>query len=143
LIFAPLLTLTLDALSLPTGIYENWIEREYGLSVQGWRSWFWDWTKGEFLSILLSIVVLWILYGVIRKSPPRWWFYFWLAALPLIFVLIFLQPLVVDPMFHKFEPLQKKDPALTTKLEKWYSMPGKTYHRSECSGWGQARKRLR
>jgi Zn-dependent protease with chaperone function len=118
LIFAPLLTLTIDVLSLPTGIYGNWIERIYGLSVQGWSSWFWDWTKGELLAMLLSFVVLWILYSVIRKSPKRWWFYFWLASLPLILALIFLQPLVIDPMFHKFEPLQTKDPALTAELEK-------------------------
>ena len=31
--------------------------------------------------------------------------------------LFFLQPLVIDPMFHKFEPLQQKDPALTASLE--------------------------
>ncbi|MGA2810795.1 MAG: M48 family metallopeptidase [Candidatus Acidiferrum sp.] len=118
LIFAPLITLALDVLSLPTGIYENWIERQYGLSVQGWGSWFWDWAKGELISVIGAIVILAILYGVIRKSPKRWWFYFWLAAVPLTVLLIFIQPLVIDPMFHKFEPLQQKDPALTAALER-------------------------
>jgi Zn-dependent protease with chaperone function len=118
LIFAPLIALTLDILSLPTGIYENWIERVYGLSVQGWGSWFWDWAKGELISVIGTIIVVWILYAVIHKSPRRWWFYFWLASLPLIVLLIFVQPLIIDPMFHKFEPLQQKDPALTAELEK-------------------------
>ena len=124
LIFAPLVTLTIDILALPTGIYGNWIERVYGLSVQGWRSWFWDWIKGEIIAALLSFVVVWILYSVIRKSPKRWWFYFWLASLPLIVMLIFLQPLVIDPLFHKFEPLQTKDPALTAELEKMVKHAG-------------------
>jgi STE24 endopeptidase len=124
LIFAPLLTFALDVFSLPTGIYGNWIERVYGLSVQGWKSWFWDWTKGEILSLLLSFLVVWILYSVIRKSPQRWWFYFWVVSLPLILVLIFIQPLVIDPMFHKFEPLQSKDPALTGELEKMVKHAG-------------------
>jgi STE24 endopeptidase len=124
LIFAPLITLVIDTLSLPTGIYGNWIERVYGLSIQGWKSWFWDWTKGEFLSLALSFVVVWILYSVIRKSPQRWWFYFWLASLPLIAALIFMQPLIIDPMFHKFEPLQAKDPALTAELEKMVKHAG-------------------
>ena len=124
LIFVPLVTLTMDMMSLPTGIYGNWIERVYGLSVQGWASWFWDWTKGEIVGVVLSCIVLWILYTVIRKSPKRWWFYFWLASLPLILALIFLQPLVIDPMFHKFEPLQKKDPALTAELEKMVKHAG-------------------
>src|ERR1700691_4546648 len=35
LIFAPLFTLTTDILSLPTGMFTNWIERKYNLSVQG------------------------------------------------------------------------------------------------------------
>jgi STE24 endopeptidase len=124
LLFAPLIALTLDVLSLPTGIYGNWIDRVYGLSVQGWPSWFWDWAKGELLSVIFTIVIVWILYAVIRKSPTRWWFYFWLATLPLILLLIFLQPLVIDPMFHKFEPLQAKDPALTAELQKMVHRAG-------------------
>jgi STE24 endopeptidase len=124
LLFAPLIALTLDVLSLPTGIYGNWIDRAYGLSVQGWGSWFWDWAKGELLSVIFTIVIVWILYAVILRSPRRWWFYFWLATLPLIFLLIFLQPLVIDPMFHKFEPLQAKDPALTAELQKMVHRAG-------------------
>ncbi|HEY1484411.1 MAG TPA: M48 family metalloprotease, partial [Candidatus Acidoferrum sp.] len=105
-------------------VYDNWIQRAYGLSVQSWGSWFWDWTKGEFLSVLLAILFVGILYSVIRKSPTRWWFYFWLVSLPIGLMLVFLQPLVVDPMFHKFEPLQQKDPALTAELEKMVQKAG-------------------
>src|SRR5208283_4972437 len=50
LVFAPLIALTMDAMELPMGIYNNWLNRAYGLSVQGWGSWLWDWTKGELLS---------------------------------------------------------------------------------------------
>jgi STE24 endopeptidase len=126
LVFAPLIAVTIDVLMLPTGIYDNWIERQYGLSVQGWASWFWDWTKGELISVIFTVVIAWILYWVIGKSPKRWWFYFWLATLPLILLLIFLQPLVIDPMFHKFEPLQVKDAALTAELEKMVQRAGET-----------------
>jgi Zn-dependent protease with chaperone function len=124
LIFAPLIAISMDLFSLPTGIYENWIERQYGLSVQGWGSWFWDWAKGELISVIGAIIILAILYAVIRNSPKRWWFYFWLASVPLTLLLIFIQPLVIDPMFHKFEPLQQKDPALTAALEKMVQHAG-------------------
>ena len=116
-IFAPLLILTMAILGLPSNIYENSVERKYGLSVQSWGSWFWDWTKGQFLSILLGIILIAILYAVISSSPRRWWFYFWLLSLPILVILVFLQPLIVDPMFHKFEPLEQKDPALVSSLE--------------------------
>jgi Zn-dependent protease with chaperone function len=125
-IFAPLLLLTMAILGLPSNIYENSVERKYGLSIQSWGSWFWDWTKGQFLGILLGIVLVSILYAVIRSSPRRWWFYFWLTSLPIIVLLVFIQPLIVDPMFHKFEPLQQKDPALTASLEKMVQRAGVT-----------------
>jgi STE24 endopeptidase len=124
LIFVPLIVLTIDVLSLPTGIYSNHIERVYGLSVQGWGSWFWDWTKGEILALILSTLLVWILYGIMRKSRRLWWFWFWLICLPIFLVLFFLSPLVIDPMFHKFEPLQQKDPALTAALEKMVQRAG-------------------
>jgi Zn-dependent protease with chaperone function len=140
LVFSPLLVLTIDALSLPTGVYDNWIQRAYGLSVQGWGSWFWDWSKGELVSVIVSTLFIWILYGVIRKSPRRWWFYFWLSSLPIILALFFLQPLVIDPMFHKFEPLQQKNPALTAELEKMVQRAGQNIPRERIFWMGAAEK---
>jgi STE24 endopeptidase len=124
LVFSPLVILTMDVLQLPTGIYQNWVSRQYGLSVQGWGSWFWDWTKGELISVILGIILIWLLYAVIRKSPRRWWFYFWLASLPIGLLVFFLQPLIIDPLFNKFEPLQQKEPVLTASLEKMVQRAG-------------------
>ena len=140
LVFSPLLILTIDAASLPIGIYGNWIQRAYGLSVQGWGSWFWDWSKGELISLLVATLFIWILYGVIRKSPRRWWLYFWLISLPIILALAFLQPLVVDPMFHKFEPLQQKNPALTAELEKMAQRAGQNIPPERMFWMGAAEK---
>ncbi|MGA7626003.1 MAG: M48 family metallopeptidase [Candidatus Acidiferrales bacterium] len=123
-IFSPLLILTMSVMTLPSDIYEQSVERKYGLSVQSWGSWFWDWTKGQFLGVILAIILISILYAVIGKSPQRWWLYFWTATLPIAVVLVFIQPLVVDPMFHKFEPLQQKDPALTASLERMVQRAG-------------------
>jgi STE24 endopeptidase len=118
LVFSPLLLLTLAIVGLPTDIYDNWVERKYGISVQSWGSWGADWLKGQLISVVIGIVLIWLLYLVIHRSKRRWWFYFWLVSLPIGLFLVFLQPLVIDPMFHKFEPLQQKDPALTASLEK-------------------------
>jgi STE24 endopeptidase len=116
-IFSPLLFLTVDVLTLPTGIYDNWVSRQYGLSIQGWGSWFWDWTKGEIVSVIISTILVWILYAAIRKSARRWWLYFWLASMPIGLLLFFLQPLIIQPLFNKFEPLAQKNPELTARLE--------------------------
>ena len=140
LIFAPLFTLTVDILELPIGIFENWISRKYSLSVQGWPSWAWDWTKGEFISVILATILTFILYAVIRSSPRRWWFYFWLISLPLLIFLIFLQPLVIDPMFHKFEPLTQKDAPLVTSLEQMVQRAGENIPPERMFWMGAAEK---
>jgi len=117
IVFAPLLLLTIAILELPTGIYRHWVNSTYGLSIQRWPSWFWDWTKAELITIIGGTLFIWLLYAVIRKSPRRWWLYFWLVSLPIALVLIFLAPLYLDPQFHQFEPLATKDPALTIALQ--------------------------
>jgi Zn-dependent protease with chaperone function len=117
-IFAPLLLLGIDALELPISLYGHHLSLKYGQSIQGWPSWFWDWTKGELLLFALAGIAIWVLYGAMRRSPRRWWLYFWLAAAPMVVFLMFIEPLVVEPMFFKFEPLAAKQPALVAEIEK-------------------------
>ncbi|HTS29826.1 MAG TPA: M48 family metallopeptidase [Bryobacteraceae bacterium] len=117
-IFAPLLFLALDVVGLPPLLYDQYLARQYEQSIQGWGSWFWDWTKGEFLEFGLLGVVIWILYGVIRRSPRRWWFYFWLAAVPIVVFLLFITPIVIEPMFFQFDPLAAKQPGLVREIGK-------------------------
>ncbi len=140
LIFSPLLVLTIDVLKLPTGIYQNYVSRQYGLSVQGWRSWFLDWTKGELVGIIIATILIYLLYAVIHKSPRRWWFYFWLVSLPIGLLLFFLQPLIIDPMFNKFEPLAQKDPELTASLEKFVQRAGQSIPRERMFWMGASVK---
>jgi STE24 endopeptidase len=116
-IFTPLLLLTIAVLTLPVDIYGHWLSRSYGISVQSWSSWADDWAKGQVLSFILGIILVWILYAIIRHSPRLWWLYFWLAAQPILLFVIFISPKVIDPMFNRFEPLQKTDPQLVTALE--------------------------
>jgi len=123
-VFAPLILLTIAVLTLPFDVYGEVIEKRFGLSVQGWGSWSLDWIKGEIISLILGTILIWLLYAVIRKSPRRWWFYFWLVALPIGLLLVFITPWVIDPLFHKFEPLQHKDPGLTAALEQMVQRAG-------------------
>ena len=116
-LFSPLLFLTIALLTLPLDIYGEAVEKRYGISVQSWGSWGWDWIKELLISLVIATILVWLLYLMIRRSPRRWWLYFWLISLPIAASLVFLEPLVIDPMFHKFEPLQQKDPALVASLE--------------------------
>lgn len=118
LVFVPLLLLLVDVLDLPVSIYWHRLSLQYEQSVQGWGSWFWDWTKGEFLSLAFGIVLVLILFAVMRFSPRRWWLYFWFPAVLILFVLMVITPLVIDPLFNKFEPLDKQHPDLVASISK-------------------------
>lgn len=118
LIFVPVLSLATDIVSLPLGIYEQHLTLRFDQSVQSWPSWLWDWTKGELIGFVISVILVFILYAVIRRSPKRWWFYFWLASLPILFTIIFLAPYVIEPLFFQFDPLTKQHADLVNELEK-------------------------
>lgn len=118
IIFAPLLLLTVDLLGLPLILYGHDLQVRYGLSVQNWGSWFWDWTKGELIGTAIATPLVWGLYVILRRSPKRWWFYCWLASLPVVLLLVFIQPIFIDPLFETFEPLEIKQPQLLPELER-------------------------
>ena len=118
MVFVPVLALATDLFSLPLGLYGQHLDRIYDQSVQSWPSWFWDWTKAELLEFGIGIVLAFILYAVIRWSPRRWWFYFWLASLPILFTVMFLEPFVIEPLFFEFQPLAKQHRALVGEIEK-------------------------
>lgn len=126
LVFVPLLVLTLDLARLPISLYRHSLSLRYEQSVQGWGSWFWDWTKAKLLVLLLSIILIGILFAVMRRSPRRWWFYFWLAALPVLLSVLFVMPWFIDPLFHKFEPLEAKHPELVAAIERVVERAGMT-----------------
>jgi len=139
-VFSPPLLLTIALLTLPLDIYGEVVEKRYGISVQGWGSWGWDWIKGQLISFVIGTILIWLLYLVIRRSPRRWWFYFWMISLPIGGFLVFLQPLVIDPMFHKFEPLQQKDPALVASLEQMVQRAGQNIPRERMFWMGAGEK---
>ncbi len=117
-LFVPCLLLTIDVARIPLDAFAQWLALRYDQSVQGWGSWLWDWTKGEALELIVAIVLGWILYAAIRNDPRRWWIHFWLASLPILVFLLFIQPLVIEPMFFQFEPLVVSQPNLVDALEK-------------------------
>ena len=117
IIFVPLTILAIDLLSLPTGIWSHRLALKYQQSIEGWGAWLVDWVKGEAIEVAIGIVLVWILYSVIRKSPRRWWLYFWLAAVPLIILGAVAEPLIVEPLFFTFTPLANSQPHLAQRIE--------------------------
>ncbi len=118
IVFAPLILLTIAVLGIAADIWDESLDRAYGLSVQTWGAWTRDWILNQVIMLIVGTVLVAILYFVIRRSPRRWWFYFWLASIPILLAVFFLQPIVIDPLFYKFTPLQTVQPVLLSEMQK-------------------------
>ena len=117
LVFFPVLLLGLGIFQLPIDAWGHRISLAYGQSIQGWGSWFLDWLKGNLVTLVIATPLLALLYVLLRRSPRRWWVYFWLATLPVIVFVVFIAPVLIDPLFFHFEPLEGKAPDLVSRIE--------------------------
>ena len=101
---------------LPFDMVGHAVSRHFGISVQGWGGWFGDQGKGFALS-LIGVWVLLLFNWIVKRWPRRYWLGIWIVAMPLMIVVVMGSPLI-EPLFNKYEPLQKNNPALVDKLEK-------------------------
>jgi STE24 endopeptidase len=85
------------------------VERRYKLSTQRFRSWIWDECKGFLVGVVLGGVVVELLYFTIRQWPQNWWLLAWALFMVLFVVLAQLAPVVLFPIFYKFEPLDDEE----------------------------------
>jgi STE24 endopeptidase len=116
LLFFAALIVILTVTELPLDMYSHHISVHYDISVQGWGSWFGDQGKSLALAVIFGSLVMLLFHWIVRKWPRRYWFGVWLATLPLMVLGVFVSPLL-EPLFNKYEPLEKGHPALVAKLE--------------------------
>ncbi|HEY3988780.1 MAG TPA: M48 family metallopeptidase [Acidobacteriaceae bacterium] len=118
LIFLPLLIVAIRLLNLPLSLAGHHLGLAYGLSIERWPAWFWDWTKGLLVSLAISTFVGSLLFAIVRHSRRRWWLWFWLLSLPLMLAGVYAEPLIIDPLFNHFEPLSRSHPELVAQMER-------------------------
>src|SRR5579863_1755407 len=104
-----LLLLISKALGFGFDYYAFRLERRFQLSTQKLRSWLWDEAKGFLVGLVLAGIVVELLYFMIRESPQHWWLITWALFMGLFIALAQLAPVVLFPIFYKFEPLDNED----------------------------------
>jgi Zn-dependent protease with chaperone function len=108
-IYGAVITLLIWLVGLPLAYYEGFVrEHAYGLSNQTFGKWMGDTVKGLIIGIISFALVMWLPYLLLRKSPRRWWLWSALAGIPLLVLVIWLQPIVIEPLFNKFGPMHDK-----------------------------------
>lgn len=105
-IYLLLLLVISKALGIGLDYYGFRLERSFKLSTQRFRSWAWDEVKGFLVGLVLGGVVVEVLYFTIRQWPQNWWVLAWALFMGLFVLLAQLAPVVLFPIFYKFEPLE-------------------------------------
>lgn len=96
-------------LGLGLDFYSFRLEHRYQLSNQKLRAWAWDEVKGLLVAVVIFSILVELLYFVIRHVPEYWWVVAWLGFLGVTVLLAQLAPVLLFPIFYKFEPLQNED----------------------------------
>ena len=114
-LYGALFMVVMSLLYLPLAWYAGFVRQHaYGLSTQSAGQWLGDWARGVAVGAVVSALVLWIPYLLLRSSPRRWWLWSGLAALPLGALALLVAPVWIAPLFDDFGPM--RDKALETRI---------------------------
>jgi STE24 endopeptidase len=108
-LYVGMLVILSKLIALGLDYYGFRLEHRYQLSNQSLRSWIWDEAKGLVVTIALAAVLVELVYFIIREFPEHWWVLAWAGFLALTVVLAQLAPILLLPIFYKFEPLQDEE----------------------------------
>jgi len=94
-------------LEVPFQLYGDFrIEQRHGFNRQSAGLWWSDWLKSTVLSLALSSALAAGALALVQATPNTWWV--WVSGLitGVSLLLTFLSPYVIEPLFHKMEPLE-------------------------------------
>ncbi|MBH9966456.1 M48 family metallopeptidase [Rossellomorea oryzaecorticis] len=90
------------------------ISRTYNISTQNFSMWMKDELTDFWVNYLIMFIIVSVLYGLMKKFKNRWWLAAWALSVPFTIFMMFIQPVVIDPLYNDFYPL--KDKALEQKI---------------------------
>jgi STE24 endopeptidase len=110
-----LVVVALDLVALPLDVWHGYLrEREWGFSTQTLGGWLADRAKGLAVSVVLTVGA-WTALVALGRAWPSWWVVPAAAGAALVVLfLLFLAPIVLEPIFNSFRPLD--DTGLAERL---------------------------
>jgi len=116
LIFAGILLLASQIISIPFSIYSTFvIEEKYGFNRTTVRTFILDIMKTWLLLAIIGGTIFSIVLWFFDKAGDLAWMYCWVVVVMFQIVLTFFAPIVILPLFNKFYPLG--DGELRTAIE--------------------------
>ena len=103
------------AITFPFSFYSGYIvEHQFGVSNQNFGQWLWEEIKGIGVSGLILLPLFLIFFFFLRSFKNFWWLPVGLIVFLVSILLARLAPVLIFPLFYKFEPLT--DESLREKI---------------------------
>ncbi len=91
--------------TLPFGIASHERAVDVGISSQSLGSWAWDLCRSTAITVAITAAGAALLIFLVRRFPRRWWIPAAAAVTVLAAVFTWVAPVILAPIFNKFEPL--------------------------------------
>jgi len=96
-------------INLPLNYYAGFVfPHQFDLTNQTFSRWLGNALKSAAVALGIGLAVGWIPFLILKKSPRRWWLYLGLLVPLFLCFQNFIQPVLIDPLFHQFRPLADK-----------------------------------
>ena len=99
------LSLALAVAALPTQAIAHERAVDYGISTQGFGAWLTDEGKSAAISAVFAAAGATLLIALLRRFGRLWWIPGTAAVVVFSVIVVWLGPVVLAPLFNKFEPL--------------------------------------
>ncbi len=93
----------------PLSYLSYMISKSYNISTQIFSSWMKDKWIDFWVDYGMMFVIITVLYALMRKFKKRWWLAAWLLSIPFSIFMMFIQPVLIDPLYNDFYPLKDKE----------------------------------
>ena len=115
-IFVVGLTLVQAALDVPFSLYKTFVlEERFQFNTSTPRIWLVDLLKSLGIGCLLLSLITAGALALVQASPNLWWLWVWGFLAVITLLLMYLSPVLIEPLFFKFQPLQKEELAERVK----------------------------
>jgi len=117
------LTLAQTILDVPFSLYRTFVlEARFQFNTSTAGLWLTDLLKSLLIgSVLLTAVTTGVL-ALVQGNPQSWWLCVWAFLALITLLLMYLSPVLIEPLFFKFRPLQ--DPDLTRRVKQVMARAG-------------------
>jgi STE24 endopeptidase len=113
--YSVLYLLLVYILSFPLNVYEHFFrEHQYGLATQTFPAWFREQLIGLGITIIGGTIFIIVLYAVFRRAPKTWSIWGTVIAVVFSFVLLFIAPVFIEPLFNDYKSLT--DPEISEPI---------------------------